>query len=294
MDLDLVNRHKYPKIDIFLYNGEDIIFYRLKYLFQIIDEFVIVESRYTFSGCKKEELFFEKYFDKFIPYINKITYRLIETFPPELKYKYKQYRRPEMSEYTYIGICNCIYQRDYAQEYIKSKYLGRKYLIHFSDVDEIPSIDVIKNLNLQYKYLSTPAYLELINFFYNCKWCKKYTRKLSFVCNDICLENMTFSYMRSLMDKSHANFYRYAGWHFNYFMTPSKMIHKLKSSMYQIFEGMDPCLENTAYLQSCIDNGYYLHNNLDKAEALIMFENVKNVVLPDDIDALNKLCVEKI
>jgi len=87
----VINKHKYPRIDTFLYNGENIVFYRLKYLYDVFDEFVIVESYYTFSGLKKDELFFNKYIDKFMPYIAKITLRVIENFPQDLKYKYKYF-----------------------------------------------------------------------------------------------------------------------------------------------------------------------------------------------------------
>ena len=43
--------------DYVLYNGEPIMEFRLKYLNNYVDRFIIVESIYTFSGNKKDELY---------------------------------------------------------------------------------------------------------------------------------------------------------------------------------------------------------------------------------------------
>ena len=44
--------------DYVIYNGEPIIEFRLKYLNDYVDRFIIVESIYTHSGNKKEDFFF--------------------------------------------------------------------------------------------------------------------------------------------------------------------------------------------------------------------------------------------
>ena len=44
--------------DYVIYNGEPIIEFRLKYLNDYVDRFIIVESIYTHSGNKKEDFYF--------------------------------------------------------------------------------------------------------------------------------------------------------------------------------------------------------------------------------------------
>jgi hypothetical protein len=44
--------------DYVIYNGEPIIEFRLKYLNNYVDKFIIVESIFTFSGNKKDEFLF--------------------------------------------------------------------------------------------------------------------------------------------------------------------------------------------------------------------------------------------
>ena len=55
--------------DYVIYNGEPIIEFRLKYLNDCVDRFIIVESIYTHSGIKK---------DNFILILIKIYLNLIE------------------------------------------------------------------------------------------------------------------------------------------------------------------------------------------------------------------------
>ena len=44
-------------IDYVLYNGEPIMQFRLEYLNQYVDRFIIVESIYTHSGNKKDDFY---------------------------------------------------------------------------------------------------------------------------------------------------------------------------------------------------------------------------------------------
>ena len=46
--------------DYVIYNGEPIIEFRLKYLNDYVDRFIIVESIYTHSGNKKEDFYFNR------------------------------------------------------------------------------------------------------------------------------------------------------------------------------------------------------------------------------------------
>ncbi len=73
-------------IDYVLYNGEPITEFRLKYLNEYVDKFIIVESIYTHSGKRKDDLYynlnkdiFEEYENKFY-FIRSIIYQLKTIF----------------------------------------------------------------------------------------------------------------------------------------------------------------------------------------------------------------------
>ena len=61
-------------IDYVLYNGEPIIEFRLKYLNNYVDKFIIVESIFTFSGKKKDDFYFKINKDIFEPYRKKVLF----------------------------------------------------------------------------------------------------------------------------------------------------------------------------------------------------------------------------
>ena len=69
--------------DCFMYLDEDIVLdLRLNSLNNYVDKFVIVESKYTHSGKKRELKFNYKNFEKFR---NKIIYLVLETEPPDIE-----------------------------------------------------------------------------------------------------------------------------------------------------------------------------------------------------------------
>jgi beta-1,4-mannosyl-glycoprotein beta-1,4-N-acetylglucosaminyltransferase len=68
-------------IDTFLFNGDWITKLRLEYLYDFVDFFYIVESRYTFSGTRKETLFVETCAGWFEPYKNKVRIIVNEKSP---------------------------------------------------------------------------------------------------------------------------------------------------------------------------------------------------------------------
>jgi beta-1,4-mannosyl-glycoprotein beta-1,4-N-acetylglucosaminyltransferase len=69
--------------DYILYNGEPIIEFRLKYLNNYVDKFIIVESIYTHSGNKKDAFYFDINKDIFKEYENKIMFYPINYLPNE-------------------------------------------------------------------------------------------------------------------------------------------------------------------------------------------------------------------
>ncbi|MDP1728623.1 MAG: DUF3431 domain-containing protein, partial [archaeon] len=74
-------RKKIKVYDVFTYNGEaDILEIRLNILKDTVDQFIMVEAPTTFSGLNKP-LYFEKQKERFMPFLNKIKYFVINDYP---------------------------------------------------------------------------------------------------------------------------------------------------------------------------------------------------------------------
>ena len=67
--------------DYVLYNGEPILEFRLKYLYDYVDKFIIVESIYTYAGNKKDDLYYNINHELFKQYEDKIIFFRIENIP---------------------------------------------------------------------------------------------------------------------------------------------------------------------------------------------------------------------
>ena len=104
-------------IDTFLFNGDWIVKLRLAYLYEFVDVFYIVESRYTHSGVKKETLFTKSCRDWFEPYMDKICFIINEKPAFPNSWQEENYQRnlvldyilediPPLTDFT-LAVCDC-------------------------------------------------------------------------------------------------------------------------------------------------------------------------------------------
>jgi beta-1,4-mannosyl-glycoprotein beta-1,4-N-acetylglucosaminyltransferase len=112
-------------IDCFLYNGEiEILKLRLTILYEYVDFFHIVESKYSFTGNKKHVLLKDYIDAEFTEFKDKIHYTLIEDLVSDNPWDNEHFLRRQLVE--------CITLND-------------DDIIIFSDVDEIINFSTIKN-----------------------------------------------------------------------------------------------------------------------------------------------------
>ena len=116
--------------DCFIYNNEDLILdIRLNTLSKYVDKFIIIESNYDHQNNKKKLNFS---IDKYQKFKKKIIYKIIEKFPDNL---------------SNWGREN--FQRNFILEGLNDA--NDEDFIIISDVDEIPNLTKLKNLE-NYKY----------------------------------------------------------------------------------------------------------------------------------------------
>jgi hypothetical protein len=253
---------KYKIYDTFSYNGEEIAVFRVKYLYDTIDTFIIIEARETYSGIKKTELYFEKNKALFEPYMNKIKFIIIDSFDiiksiPE--YNKNMLWKPEvwMLPITYDSWCREHYQRDIAGEYLNSitNTNNDHYLLYCGDVDEIPRSSVFKDLNITSGDI---IHLEMSAYIYNYKWKKIYKWCYPFITTRKNLTTHKLSELRNLIPTAVSPYIKDAGWKCIYFQSYNEIYRMIESSPHRQYDSED--YKNLDHIKSCIENGQDIFN----------------------------------
>ena len=131
-------------IDTILFNKDfEALKIRLEELYEVVDLFVICESKFTFTGTPKE-LYLTSNLHKFEKYAKKIQI-VVET----------------RKHLTRIPFIREIHQRKAISRYLKSLKIKNSDIIIHSDCDEIPNSKIIKSLG---ERASCNVLLEMRNF----------------------------------------------------------------------------------------------------------------------------------
>tara|TARA_B110000027_G_scaffold118972_1_gene131339 strand:+ start:138 stop:941 length:804 start_codon:yes stop_codon:yes gene_type:complete len=190
---------------------------RFEILSDVVDFFIICESKYDHSGNKKKlnfNLINKKFQDK-------IKYTIIENnFPQPIK--------PWTNE------------RIQREKLIESlKFADKDDYIMYSDADEIPNPDLLKDINLKKKYgiFLQKNFVYKINIFnsYESPWegtriCKKKNLKSIFhLRKKILLKNTKKPFWKFYKEKD-ISIFENGGWHFNNLYDIKTLSNKLKVS----------------------------------------------------------------
>ena len=190
---------------------------RFNILNNVVDQFVVCESKYDHRGNEKAIHFDKKNFPRFEKKINHLI--LKDKFP--LKN---------------IPWENQALQREYIFEGLKN--LDDSDLVMFSDPDEIPNPDTLKNLILKKKYgiFIQDMFTYKFNIYnkFESPWegtriCKKKDLKsVDWLRQKIVSKNLKYLFWRFDKEKS-IQIINKGGWHFNYLLTPEQISKKLRS-----------------------------------------------------------------
>ncbi len=152
-------------IDSFLFFQElDLLEIRLEYLYPLVDHFVIIEAKQSFKGSSKEFIF-EKNAKRYKKYIDKIIYYKVEDI--HLSYKGLLDFLEKSNSKINKTICKFIKEHNYYDKdnlsYVLDSYhrecihialknkCKNEDIILVSDLDEIPSFQIVRNLKQENK-----------------------------------------------------------------------------------------------------------------------------------------------
>jgi len=256
-------------VDCFIfYNEIDLLTYRLNILNDLVDYFVIVESKYTFIG-KEKELYYlnnKKLYEKFE---DKIIHIIVDNIPflnanirEEEQWKNEKFQR------------NCI-SRGINQ-------LNDDDLIMISDIDEIPDPEVlkkIKNNEITFENairLKMDLYYYNLNTKYDYEWCYFIILKYKYYKTS----NMTCQELR----ESQQIQIEKGGWHLSYFGDKNFISNKIKNFSHQEYN--NNYYTDTNMINEKINNSYDLFDRSFKIEKIPVNEN--KYLPPEAIKYLSK------
>ncbi len=226
--------------DCFMYFDEEVVLdLRLNMLTPYVDYFVIVESKFTHKGDKRD-LKFD--INKFTELKDKIIYLVYDQEPNDIEKLLDEDNDDEKSRKQILNAA----RRENGQRNFIAKGLENADsddLILISDVDEIPNLEqvdfkkiknqiILFNQDMFYYKLN----LKLPNLIWTgtkaCK--KKYLRSPQWLRNIKDKKYPIYRIDTFFSDKKYINikFVNDGGWHFSNIKTPSEIEHKLKSYLH--------------------------------------------------------------
>jgi len=261
------NYYKRPLIfDCFLFFQElDILEIRLNELYDIVDYFIIHESRKTHSG-KEKELVYEKNKDRFKKFWPKIIYRVIEDTPDNFLNLEKNDDFDELHNLVIDRVNNAYwfpkdvpsYGRDTFEKESLIRSLGYcqpQDIIILSDCDEIPRANAVKQIIEDYDD-DEIFHLEEKFFWYSADIQK--TDEIwygSIITSFKRFKENSFCEMRTYKK---GNFINNAGWHLSYMNGIDAIKTKIESFGEQSLnlpQIKDNIVDN---VENCLTNGHDL------------------------------------
>jgi len=271
-------------IDTFIfYNELDLLNYRLSILNDYVDYFVLVESKYTFSGDIKP-LYYSENKEIFEKFNNKIVHIVVDLpyKKPNINYNLNQQWENEYHQRNSIK---------YGIEMIKH-LLTDSDIIITSDVDEIPNPNILiqaKQNNLVFD-INTLNRLALDMYYYNLyyrigegsNW--HGIKLMTF--NAYKKNKLTFQQMRVWEHSNFVPVIEKGGWHLSYFGDINFIIKKISSFSHQEYNNNN-YIDNKL-LEQKIKDGINLLNNSN----LVYIPIEENTNLPPQYDIyLNKFYI---
>lgn len=221
-------------IDCFtFYNELKMLEFRLEELYNVVDNFVLVEANYTFSG-KKKEFTFEENKDKFSKYLDKIIHIKVEDMPN-----------------TTNAWDNEYFQRRCISRGIEQIDLTDNDLLIIADCDEIPDPEILNKI--KGNIINNIVCLNMDMYYYNveCKGDSWFHCKLLNYGTYNNIFNKDCESVRMAHNKLRLGSVK-CGWHFSYFGTPEFIKNKIENFSHQEYN--NPKFTDLSKIKQQIDD----------------------------------------
>lgn len=251
-------------IDCFIfYNELDLLEFRFDLLYDIVDNFVLVESTKTFVGRKKP-LFFEENKLRYQKFLDKVIHIVVDNLDDS---------NPWINESN---------QRNSIKNGIGQLNLNNDDLIIISDVDEIIDPTTLLELKTNNSVKSIMN-LEQDLYYYNitCKFNGKW--KLSKILN---YETYKYKPSPQQIRLTAGDDILNGGWHFSYFGDENFIKNKIQNFSHQEFNNEK--FYNKDHLKYVIENGKDLYGRENQNIKYTLIDPKNNSYLPKNYEKLLK------
>ena len=235
-------------IDCFGYNGEALALFRLAYLWDVVDEFIIVEAGETYAGQKKDALFLDKNAALLEPFAAKLTRLVIERFPTPTDAQIAHLTHPSGKTDPHFWFREK-YQRNLAMAYLKT--LPTPWVLLVCDMDEIPRRKFVSWLRRNYDACTGGGRLQMAMFYYSSLWRKPGGWNHAYVINDQGFGVHTLDALR--VSPIIAKIFDDVGWHLSYFMPREQIQRKIQGFAHQEFNS--EAYYDLAWVDHCLRTG---------------------------------------
>lgn len=220
-------------LDVFIYNGEPIAEFRLKYLASHVDGFIVVEAKKTFTNQPKPCLHLERNKAMFDRYEHKkyLIKVVIEEFPDTDNVWERE-----------------AYARNCARDVILEVMGDRPFVAMVCDVDEIPRDTVVQQLPAIYDQTHEGLRLQMKLFKYGFRWMRNMGWYHAYVVSDKGVRQFALNDLR--LTASAERFIENAGWHVSYCGTVGDMISKLESFSHTEYDRQE--FKKREYIKMCM------------------------------------------
>tara|TARA_Y100000590_G_scaffold245650_1_gene276020 strand:+ start:480 stop:1370 length:891 start_codon:yes stop_codon:yes gene_type:complete len=238
--------------DCFMFFDEEMLLdFRLNYLNDYVDKFVVVESSYTHSGEKRKLLFDINKFKKFE---KKISYIVVDQEPPGIsKISDKDDEDTKNSKYILNAAKRENFQRDCIQQGLKEA--DPQDIVLISDLDEIPNLEKNSLKNIKNKIILFKQKLFYYKFnlkldsfqWFGTKACRKVNLLSPQWLRNVKDKKYPFWRVDSLFSITKYQdiyFIENGGWHFSYMKTAKNIEKKLTSYLHHREYDLEPIGED--------------------------------------------------
>ncbi|AIX73115.1 MAG: benzoate transporter [Mixta calida] len=248
--------------DCFLYYDEDMLLdIRLNTLADVVDKFVIVESKHTFTGKAKTLNFDISKYEKFSDKIIYVTYDELPKLKKDVPGEYDAWKNEECTR-------NAIMQG--------LKHANDDDIILVSDVDEIFRPDVIKQIDT--RNICTIFHMDFYNYQFNlqvfnvdgtarlCKLprattlknLKRYFSGEPETFRNFKKHKKNLNFISKMWIKHRTKIISNAGWHFSWIMTPERISEKMSTISHTEYDL--PHLNNKEHIIDALTNAKDIWN----------------------------------